>query len=170
MRIWGNFGWFVRNIFPRPASYKTLYGFLWRISVNAFYNARNFLLTFAVSVAWLLLATGVDDNICLLSDSQDLMLGTQSRHNTNWLHNFPCRVTSSQFKGTLSGVNGEILKWLITQSSALNNTLYLYTQFSTLMTKQINLANIASCQESVGVSFRALKFNSNRSHSTPAVL
>ena len=32
---------------------------------------------------WLLLATGVDDNICLLSDSQDIMLGTESRHNIN---------------------------------------------------------------------------------------
>ena len=123
-----------------------------------------------LSVWLLLLATGVDDNICLLSDSQDIMLGTESRHNINWLHNFPCQVTSSQFKGTLSWVNGEISKWLLSShytifcSQQYNISLQSVLQSVFNIDDQINLANNASCQESVDVSFRAVKFDSNCSH------
>ena len=97
------------------------------------------------------------------------MLGTEST-GQDWLHNFPSQLTSSQFKGTLSWVNREISKWLLFShytilcSQQYNIFLQSVLQSVFNIDDQINLANNASCQESVDVSFRALKFDSNCSH------
>ena len=57
---------------------------------------------------------------------------------------------------------------IVTQSASLNNTIQVSLKSVFNIDDQIKLANNASCQQSVGVSFRALKLHSTRgSHCIP---